>query len=205
MRAHSVTEVVLCRHPTAAAPVRYHHTPVHSLLSIACGTNMASSLAATTQQSLRRDNFIDGAWVPGATSFDVMNPCSGELLATCGGASEAQVDAAVKAAREAFKSWQKLSDAEHATWLRKLADEVAVRKPHIAAVEALNTGKPLREAEGDCDDVVGVLRYCAGLAEKGKGVAHIQPDQDALPDANFKGSYIIYEPVGVVGAVTPWK
>ena len=87
----------------------------------------------------------------------------------------------------------------------KLADEVAARKPHIAAVEALNVGKPLREAEADMDDVIAALRYCAGLAEKGKGVDHIQPDASALPDPAFAGSYIIYEPVGVVGAILPFN
>ena len=184
------------------------HTRVaHPITSfrLLCAVMSSSSLAASTAASLRKDLFIDGKWVAAASSFDVANPVTGELLAACGGASNDQVDAAVKAARTAFKSWRKLSDGERADWLRKLADEVASKKPHVAAVEALNTGKPLREAEGDVDDVCGVLRYCAGVAEKGKGVNHIQPNQDALPDVNFKGSYIIYEPVGVVGAVTPWK
>ena len=164
-----------------------------------------SSSAKTGLPSLRTDLFINGKFVPGAASFDVTNPCTGELLSACSAASPEQVDAAVRAAATAFKSWRALTDAARAGWLRKLADEIGTRKAHIAAVEAANTGKPLREAEGDVDDIGLALRYCAGLAEKGKGVNHIQPDQEAFPDPNFKGSSIIYEPVGVVGSMLPFN
>ena len=132
-------------------------------------------------------------------------PNEPQLLASCGAASPAQVDAAVKAAAAAFKSWSKLADSERAGWLRKLADELGSRKAHVAAIEALNTGKPYREAEGDVDDACAAFRYCAALAENGKGVAHIQPDQSALPDPNFAGSHIIYEPVGVVAGILPFN
>lgn len=222
-------------------------------------------------QSLRtHELFIDGKFVEAAGTWNVENPATGDVLAPAGAASVEQVDAAVRAAAEAFKTWRNVSDADRAAWLRewdfrpltrgasvtvhryqvsrsrrshceatharpqrrigsarprarwyasgtylppaticppagKLADEVSARKSRIAAIEALNVGKPFREAEADMDDVVAALRYCAGLAEKGKGVDHIQPDQDALPDPAFKGSYIIYEPVGVVGAILPFN
>jgi acyl-CoA reductase-like NAD-dependent aldehyde dehydrogenase len=128
-----------------------------------------------------------------------------QVLAPAAAASSAQVDAAVEAAAAAFPAWAALSNAERAGWLRKLADELEKRKPEAAAVEALNTGKPLREAQGDVDDACAAFRYCAGLAEKGRGVEHIQPDQAALPDPNFAGSSIIYEPVGVVAGILPFN
>jgi betaine-aldehyde dehydrogenase len=89
--------------------------------------------------------------------------------------------------------------------LRKLADEMANRKAHIAAIEAINTGKPFREAEGDVDDTCAAFRYCASLAENGCGVKHIQPDASKLPDPQFENSYIRYEPVGVVVGILPFN
>jgi betaine-aldehyde dehydrogenase len=164
-----------------------------------------ASLADKTRAALRNTLFINGAFQPAAAAFAVEDPTTGQPLANAGGASPQQVDEAVKAAAAAFKSWRKVPDAERAGWLRKLADEVAARKPHIAAVEALNVGKPLREGEADLDDVIACLRYCAGLAEKGCGVKHIQTDAAALPDPGFAGSHIIYEPVGVVAGILPFN
>jgi betaine-aldehyde dehydrogenase len=71
------------------------------------------------------------------------------------------------------------------------------------SIEALNTGKPFREAEGDVDDAIAAFRYCANLAESGRTKA-IQPDASALPDPSFTGR-IIYEPVGVVVGITPFN
>lgn len=66
--------------------------------------------------------------------------------------------------------------------------------PPCCSAESLNTGKPLREAEGDIDDCIACLRYCAGLAEKAPAPLP-QPDAGALPDPKFSGA-IEYEPVG---------
>jgi len=165
-----------------------------------------ADLFESTRKALRKQLFIGGKFVDAeGGTFDVLNPCTGELLAPAGLASSAQVDAAVKAAAEAFKTWSRTSNAERAGWLRKLADELEQRKPACAAAEAINAGKPLREAHGDVDDACAAFRYCAGLAEKGRGVEHIQPDQAALPDPNFAGSSIVYEPVGVVAGILPWN
>jgi hypothetical protein len=54
-------------------------------------------------------------------------------------------------------------------------------------IEATNTGKPVREAEGDVDDAIAAFRYCAGLAESGRTRA-IQTDASALPDPSFGGT-----------------
>ena len=95
-------------------------------------------------------------------------------------------------------------------------------------IEAVNTGKPLREAEGDVDDAIAALRYCAALAEAGRGVEalqasrqlqrpvlHVATTYSLVPlmqaplagqlDDSFKGSRIKYEPVGVVLGITPWN
>lgn len=53
--------------------------------------------------------------------MQVLDPCTGDVLGVCGNASIAQAHQAVEAAATAFKSWKKLSDADHAKWLRKCA------------------------------------------------------------------------------------
>lgn len=73
----------------------------------------------------------------------------------------------------------------------------------VCSVEALNTGKPVREAEGDVDDAIAAFRYCAALAEGGHTKA-IQTVAASLPDPSFTGR-IIYEPVGVVVGITPFN
>lgn len=64
--------------------------------------------------------------------LQVLDPSTGAALAHSGAASVEQADLAVEAAAEAFKTWRHVPDAERAVWLRKLADEVAARKPRIA-------------------------------------------------------------------------
>jgi betaine-aldehyde dehydrogenase len=135
--------------------------------------------------------------------LQVLNPCDGELLGVAGAATVEQADRAVTAAAAAFKTWSKLANAEHADWLRKLADELNSRKDRIAAIESLNTGKPFREAQGDVDDAVAAFRYCANMTEN-RSIQAIQTNTAALPDPSFTGS-IRYEPVGVVVGITPFN
>jgi acyl-CoA reductase-like NAD-dependent aldehyde dehydrogenase len=82
--------------------------------------------------------------------------------------------------------------------LLRLADALEARKEAVASVEAFNTGKPYREAQGDVDDACAAFRYCARQAEN-MATRYPQPCED-LPDAQFAGS-TRYEAVGVVGAI----
>ena len=100
-----------------------------------------------------RCGFIGGAYVSSDAELRVEDPCTGGALAACGAATDAQADAAVKAAAAAQPAWAALGLAARAAILRKLADGVDAAKPRLAAMESLNTGKPLREAEADVDDV----------------------------------------------------
>ena len=71
-------------------------------------------------QSLRtHELFIDGKFVEAAGTWNVENPATGAVLAPAGAASVEQVDTAVRAAAEAFKTWRNVSDADRAAWLRE--------------------------------------------------------------------------------------
>ena len=95
----------------------------------------------------RYDLLIGGQWVPAENgdTFVTSNPATGEELAVCANASAADVDRAVKAAREAFPAWAAKSPAERAALLLKVADKIDERAKELAAVETQDNGKPIRE------------------------------------------------------------
>ena len=161
---------------------------------------MSAALAAA---SLRSDAvFINNVWVPTPATFPVTSPLTGLEAARAPLGTPALVDAAVASSAAAFPSWSRESPASRAAHLLRLADELEKRKEAVASVEAFNTGKPFREAQGDVDDACAAFRYCARQAEN-FDARYPQP-VEALPDASFRGS-TRYEAVGVVAAICPWN
>lgn len=131
-------------------------------------------------------------------SLDLINPASGESIGSLAGASEAQVDAAVRAARSAFAdgTWA-TDDPGRAETLRRLADIVHAHAEDIAHLDAIEAGKVfgLSVAE-DVEDVVANLRYFADLADHHEG--------RQLQGASGWG-WVRGVPIGVVGVVLPWN
>lgn len=153
---------------------------------------------------MREQLYIDGQWLDADSGerFAVHNPATGEVIhqVAAGGASD--IDKAVAAARHAFDQgpWPTLSGAQRAAYLRAIANELEARKDALAALEVLDNGKPLAEAQWDVADAIGCFEFYAGLAEQ------LEPDGTplALPDERFS-CYTRREPVGVAGLVTPWN
>ena len=144
--------------------------------------------------------FINGEFVPasdGAT-FDAHNPANGEHLAYFAEATKEDVDAAVKAARAALPEWSKTSPIERQNILLKIADIIDANLDHLALVETLDNGKPIRETTA-ADIPLGSdhFRYFAGCLRAWEGSATML-DNNTL-------SLILHEPVGVVGQVIPWN
>jgi betaine-aldehyde dehydrogenase len=115
-------------------------------------------------------------------------------------ADSAEVDAAVKAARDCFDSgsWSGLSAKQRGDLLRKLSQAVADNKERLAQIEMLHSGKPLMETRWDMDDVSTCFAYFADLAEKTE-----MEEKVDLPDADYS-AVVFREPVGVVAAIVPW-
>ena len=88
--------------------------------------------------------YINGQWVEGAEGKKMASysPSTGEKLADFIDASHADVDAAVEAAQEAFKTWKSVSLEERSNLLLKIADLIDENKEHLAMVETLDNGKP---------------------------------------------------------------
>jgi aldehyde dehydrogenase (NAD+) len=136
------------------------------------------------------NHFIGGEFVAsgGKEQFDVMNPASDTLLARVAQASEADVDAAVKAARKAFPSWSKLQGHARARHLYAIARLIQKRERFLSVLESMDNGKPIRESRDiDIPLVARHFYHHAGWAE--------------LMATEFKG----YGPIGVCGQIIPWN
>ena len=149
--------------------------------------------------------FIDGKWVEPAKggTLDVIDPATEEVFHKIAAATADDVDLAVKAARRAFDEgpWPRMSGAERARYLRAIADKVIEKKDYLARLEVRDNGKPLPEAAWDMDDVAGCFQFYANLAEEQDN----HPEENIpLGDPRFT-SKVVKEPLGVVGAITPWN
>src|SRR5690606_3547433 len=93
------------------------------------------------------DNYINGKWTPPASGkyFDVITPLDGTVMSISAQSNAQELDLAVEAAAEAFKTWVKTSATELSIILNKNADRIEQKLEYIAAVESTINGKPVRE------------------------------------------------------------
>ncbi|XTZ17252.1 aldehyde dehydrogenase family protein [Micromonospora echinospora] len=144
----------------------------------------------------RSDFYLDGHWVPatGGETIPVRNPATEQVVATVPAGTAADVDRAVRAARAAFDGWAAAAPADRAACLDRLHATLTARVDDIARTVALELGTPLKVA----------TRVQAGLPLT---VLHGYVDLAAHPPAEqtVGNSLVVREPVGVVGAITPWN
>ncbi|GAA4113756.1 aldehyde dehydrogenase family protein [Nocardioides fonticola] len=134
--------------------------------------------------------FIGGEFVEGrGGSFKTVNPATEEVLAEISEATDADVDAAVKAARKAHeKVWGPMPGRERAKYLYRIARIIAERSRELAVLESIDNGKPIRESRDvDVPTVAAHFFYYAGWADK-------------LEFAGYGTT-----PLGVAGQVIPWN
>ena len=144
--------------------------------------------------------FIGGQWKDASDheTFKTICPADGSVLAECAQATKEDVDEAVKAAWEAFKTWKHTTVAERAAVLNKIAAIIDENKEHLAMVESMDNGKPIRETLAvDIPMAADHFRYFAGCIQAEEGSANIL-GKDTL-------SLILREPIGVVGQIVPWN
>ena len=150
-----------------------------------------------------RDDFrlyIDGAFVPGGSSFESLDPATGQPWAVMPAATAADVNRAVEAAHRAFDApeWANLTATARGKLLSRLGDLVASHAGELAELETRDTGKIIRETRAQIGYVAEYYRYFGGLADKAEG-AHLPVDK---PDME---AWLRREPIGVVAAVVPWN
>ncbi len=147
------------------------------------------------------DLLIDGRRVPSMSGryFDSIDPATEELIGRVAEGGAEDIDVAVRSARAAFEqSWGRLPGRDRGRILLAFADQIRVHADELVELESLDSGKPVSTIRRqDLPAVLDTLTYYAGWADKING--QIVPTRaDAL-------TYVVREPVGVVGAIVPWN
>jgi betaine-aldehyde dehydrogenase len=147
------------------------------------------------------NNFINGKSVESKSgeSTTLINPATGAAFATAPKSNAADVDAAFKAADDAFADWRDSTPSTRQRALLKIADAIEDRAEEIIAIEVENTGKPISlTTSEEVPPMVDQIRFFAGAARnlEGKSAGEYMPGMTSM---------IRREPVGVIGQVTPWN
>lgn len=168
--------------------------------------NTRTSLAEwqSRAQSLQPqgNHWIDGRSAPAAdgATLPTLNPANNQVLAEIARGQSADVDRAVQSARQAWrdKRWRGLAPTERMAVLLRWADLIEAHNEELALLETLDMGKPISDVLNiDLPEVLKTLRYFAQCIDKIEGaVTHTAPGSMHL---------ITHEPLGVVGAITPWN
>lgn len=153
--------------------------------------------------SLPTGPIIDGLDVETGRTFFTRNPATGGRLAEIQRAGPDEIDAAVGAARKAFRHWGGRSHAERQKHLKALLETVRRSHDDLARLIATEQGKPVAEARAlDLVPAADALRYLSRFA--GELLAERPVDYEQLLFAHKAASYR-YEPLGVVAVITPWN
>ncbi|MCB5909967.1 aldehyde dehydrogenase family protein [Streptomyces pinistramenti] len=140
--------------------------------------------------------YIDGSWRPAAGSgtIEVVGPADGKVIATVPAGSDRDVDAAVRAARAALPGWAATAPAARAALLTALRDQLAARADEIAETVTAELGSPLAFSRTVHAGIP--VAVCGSYAELAASYAF---------EERIGNSTVLLEPVGVVGAITPWN
>ncbi|WP_131667641.1 betaine-aldehyde dehydrogenase [Psychrobacter pygoscelis] len=162
---------------------------------------MSTSTFNTEDFSQIQTAYINGSYLPvdsALTTFDTINPATGEVLATVQQTTAGQIDAAVKAAQKGQKVWAALTPVERGRILLKAVEILRGRNDELAILESKDTGKGISETKY-VDIVTGadVIEYYAGLAPT------IEGRQIPLRETSFV--YTREEPLGVVAGIGAWN
>ena len=145
--------------------------------------------------------FIDNRWRPAVSgrTLPMIAPAEGVAFAAIAAGGKADIDLAVAAARRAFEegSWGRLSATERGRLLTKLGRLIEDHADEITALEARDTGKPMKQARADAVAVARYFEYYGGAADKLHG--------DAIPFLDGYFVATVYEPKGVTGHIIPWN
>ncbi|MFI3188811.1 betaine-aldehyde dehydrogenase [Crenothrix sp. D3] len=169
-----------------------------------------TSLSITTTDFIRQPKqlLINGAWVAAVSgkTFEVINPATAEVIAHVAEGDAADIDKAVKAARQALESkvWSGMSPSERGKLIWRIGDLILKYADELAELESLDNGKPVVVARAaDVPLAADIFHYMAGWASKLQGVT-IPLSVPYTPSAQYH-SYTRLEPVGVVGQIIPWN
>ncbi|OUR74498.1 aldehyde dehydrogenase [Marinomonas sp. 42_23_T18] len=169
-------------------------------MTVSCAQLIEEYFATGTLKDLPSQLYINGEWcdAQGDAKLAILDPSSGKEFTQVSAAQAVDVERAINAANLAFhQGWKTSKGHERARILNKAADLLEQSADLFAVVEALDSGKPLAEAQGDISSSVTALRYYAGCADKLEGSSF------PLGQGNF--SFSSKEPCGVTAHIIPWN
>jgi 5-carboxymethyl-2-hydroxymuconic-semialdehyde dehydrogenase len=146
---------------------------------------------------MKIDHLINGKTVAGRDYFETVNPATQEVLAEVASGGEAEVNAAVAAAKEAFPKWAGMPAPERAKLIRKLGDLIAQHVPEIAQTETNDCGQVIAQTGKQLiPRAADNFHYFAEMCTRTDG--HTYPTPTHL-------NYTLYHPVGVCALISPWN
>jgi 5-carboxymethyl-2-hydroxymuconic-semialdehyde dehydrogenase len=143
-------------------------------------------------------HLIDGSPVASRETFQTLNPATGETIDEVASGGEAEVAAAVEAAKRAFPAWAAKPAAERAKLIRRLGDLIAQNVPELAALETSDTGQPIAQTKKAlipraADNFYFYSEVCTRM------------DGECYQSDEHHLSYTLYHPVGVCALISPWN
>lgn len=146
----------------------------------------------------KQASYIDGEWVNGSVTIDVINPATEQVLGHIPALSDKEACQAVDAAEKAFLSWKKKSAKERSQILQRWFALIEENIDDLALLLTLEQGKPLAEAKGE---IAYGASYVQWFAEEAKRIYG-----DTIPAPNDSSKIIVLkQPIGVCAAITPWN
>src|SRR5579863_6230153 len=155
----------------------------------------------TSAVSRSHKNFINGEWVAArrGSTFENRNPANtGELVGIFPSSTHEDVNDAVEAAKQAYKTWRLYPAPRRAEILYRTAETLIRRKEDLARDMTREMGKPLSETRGDVQEAIDMTYYMAGEGRRlfGATVPSELPNKFAMS---------VREPLGIIGMITPWN
>lgn len=144
--------------------------------------------------------WVNGDWRQGASQdhIECVDPTLGERLVSVSTAAQEDVEVAIEAARTAQAAWWALDGQDRARILRRIADGIRQHARALGTLDTLDAGRPIRDtATRDTERAARIFEFFAGTTDRIRGAfVPVQPG---------RGNTIEYEPIGLVGAITPWN
>lgn len=143
--------------------------------------------------------FVNGEFVDSAdgSTFATMSPATGGLIADVAHGQPADITSAVAAARQAQSGWERMDITDRARVLRRTAELIEANAEELAQLESIDAGKPISDCRGQILGTAGWFDYFADIS------AHMR--SHIIPSSPDVLNYTLRQPIGVVGAITPWN
>lgn len=153
-----------------------------------------------SSQFMKQANLINGEWIAADSgkTIDVINPATRLVIGTVPNSGKTETKRAIDAAAEAFKTWRRTSALERSKLMRKLHDAILGNQDALAELLTLEQGKSLTESKGEVGMSAAYILWYAEEARRTYGDTIPSPWAD-------RRIMITKEPVGVIGAITPWN